>query len=251
MEDNLRSHIKKFSYGCFQTALLYTSNAGQRRIRVHTVAVPVASELSQLYNAADAEAIVALLAKMGVEKGTESSLDDARAAVLNSCSDITKAFCTNFARAGNLSLSESLKLLPYYSLSMVKSRMFRVEGCGSIDMRSFWLTLGRTLPTHLLCNLFSPRLFRLQPGDVRARELSPCLPLSAASLKRDHVLMLDNCRTLWIYFGREVPPPVIDGLFGFRSFDQIDTASVGCAALVTIIAKSKFARWAAAVDPIG
>lgn len=39
--------------------------SGERRIRVHTLSLPVANQLSQIYASADQQAIVALLAKMG------------------------------------------------------------------------------------------------------------------------------------------------------------------------------------------
>ena len=46
-----------------QSALLYTSAGGERRIRVHTHAVPVTSVLSDVVNSVDADAICNLLAK--------------------------------------------------------------------------------------------------------------------------------------------------------------------------------------------
>jgi hypothetical protein len=49
----------------FQTALLYTASDGTRRIRVHTMALPVVATAAEVYGYADPEAIVGLLAKMG------------------------------------------------------------------------------------------------------------------------------------------------------------------------------------------
>ena len=40
---------------------------GERRIRVHTLCLPVTNQLSEVYASADQQAIVALLAKMGKE----------------------------------------------------------------------------------------------------------------------------------------------------------------------------------------
>ena len=41
---------------CMQAALLYTTSSGERRIRVHTVQLPVTSGLNALYEAADIDA---------------------------------------------------------------------------------------------------------------------------------------------------------------------------------------------------
>uniref|UniRef100_A0A453A8G1 Protein transport protein Sec24-like n=1 Tax=Aegilops tauschii subsp. strangulata TaxID=200361 RepID=A0A453A8G1_AEGTS len=49
----------------FQVALLYTSSSGERRIRVHTAAAPVVTDLGEMYRQADTGAIVSVLARIG------------------------------------------------------------------------------------------------------------------------------------------------------------------------------------------
>lgn len=49
----------------FQAALLYTSSRGDRRIRVHTLCLPITSRVSLVHQAADTFAITSMLAKMG------------------------------------------------------------------------------------------------------------------------------------------------------------------------------------------
>lgn len=39
--------------------------SGERRIRVHTLCLPVTNQISEVHAAADQQAIIALLAKMG------------------------------------------------------------------------------------------------------------------------------------------------------------------------------------------
>ena len=55
------------STACFQAALLYTSSKGERRIRVHTLCLPVTTSLQDVFLGADQLAIVGMLAKMGKE----------------------------------------------------------------------------------------------------------------------------------------------------------------------------------------
>jgi hypothetical protein len=47
------------------TTIRYTSSSGERRIRVHTAAAPVVTDLSEMYRQADTGAIVSLLARIG------------------------------------------------------------------------------------------------------------------------------------------------------------------------------------------
>ena len=52
---------------CFQTALLYTSNTGERRIRVLTMSIPVTNSVSELYSNANCKAMATLLMKKGCD----------------------------------------------------------------------------------------------------------------------------------------------------------------------------------------
>ena len=61
IEDSLAS----LSAITFQAALLYTSSKGERRIRVHTLSLPVSGNLNEILSNADQEAAVSLIAKMG------------------------------------------------------------------------------------------------------------------------------------------------------------------------------------------
>jgi len=49
----------------FLTIFRYTASCGERRIRVHTAAAPVVSDLGEMYRQADTGAIVSLLGRLG------------------------------------------------------------------------------------------------------------------------------------------------------------------------------------------
>lgn len=88
---SIEDSLADSSLACFQAALLYTSSKGRwshdtwkyacktllslimdpsvpegkRRIRVHTMCLPVVNQLSDVYAGADVQAITCLLANMG------------------------------------------------------------------------------------------------------------------------------------------------------------------------------------------
>ena len=62
IEEKLGEH-SPFVY--FQAALLYTSSNGERRIRVHTLALPISTDLNVIFSQADQQAVIALVSKMG------------------------------------------------------------------------------------------------------------------------------------------------------------------------------------------
>lgn len=57
------SELKEGDQVYLQAALLYTTTAGERRIRVHTMALPVAGALGQVFRGADLDVQVGLLAR--------------------------------------------------------------------------------------------------------------------------------------------------------------------------------------------
>jgi len=109
---------------CFQAALLYTNSEGERRIRVHTVCLPVTASLPEVMHSADTEAIIGLLSKMAVDRSVASNLSDARDAFINATIDVYNAFkiAQNLpsGQSGQLIAPRSLALLPLYILGLLK-----------------------------------------------------------------------------------------------------------------------------------
>src|SRR5258708_36974866 len=71
-----------------QTAVLYTTCEGERRIRVITLALPTTTNLSELYASADPIAIATSLSSKAVERSMTHKLEDARDALTNRLVDI-------------------------------------------------------------------------------------------------------------------------------------------------------------------
>ena len=75
-----------------QCALLYTTSMGERRIRVHTLAIPVVSDVGQMFKTCDGPAAAAVLAKLAAEKIRTSTLRDTTAILNRKISDILKEY---------------------------------------------------------------------------------------------------------------------------------------------------------------
>lgn len=108
---------------CFQAALLYTSSKAERRIRVHTICLPVTESLTEVMHSADQQCIVGLLSKMAVDRSLSSNLSDARDAFINATVDVFSAFkiAQNLpSGASGLVAPQNLGLLPLYILALLK-----------------------------------------------------------------------------------------------------------------------------------
>lgn len=60
----LESHLQYIQKHLYLTAFLWSP--GERRIRVHTLCLPVANSLSDIFAGADVQAVTGLLASMGM-----------------------------------------------------------------------------------------------------------------------------------------------------------------------------------------
>ena len=99
---------------------------GERRIRVVTSAVPVSSNLSDIFASADQVAIATLLANKAVERSITHKLEDARDALFGKLVEILGAYKASMRAAGagasaQLAISENLKMLPVLILGLLKN----------------------------------------------------------------------------------------------------------------------------------
>ncbi|EDS35483.1 transport protein SEC24 [Culex quinquefasciatus] len=149
---------------CFQAALLYTSSKAERRIRVHTLCIPVTASLSEVMYSADSQCIVGLLSKMAVDRSLTSSLSDARDAFINATVDIFSAFkiAQNLPQnSGSIVAPENLSLLPLYILALLKHTAFRVGTSTRLDDRVFAMSEMKTMPLDQLIRYIYPDFYVL------------------------------------------------------------------------------------------
>lgn len=108
---------------------LWVMYAGERRIRVHTLCLPIASNLADILHGADQQCIVGLLAKMAADRAVQSSLSDAREAFVNVLGDVLSAFrlTQSSNTTGCMLAPASLRLLPLYVLALLKHVSYPVS----------------------------------------------------------------------------------------------------------------------------
>uniref|UniRef100_A0A2K5PBA3 SEC24 homolog B, COPII coat complex component n=1 Tax=Cebus imitator TaxID=2715852 RepID=A0A2K5PBA3_CEBIM len=123
---SIEESLTDTSLVCFQTALLYTSSKGERRIRVHTLCLPVVNSLADVYAGVDVQAAICLLANMAVDRSISSSLSDARDALVNAVVDSLSAYGSTVSNLQHSALMapSSLKLFPLYVLALLKQVAF-------------------------------------------------------------------------------------------------------------------------------
>lgn len=114
---------------CLQCALLYTASCGERRIRVHTLQVPVTHELSDLFKGADGPALLCFLAKAGVDFSLHHTLAETQKTIegrlIAGLREYRIMHSRHFRGANKMIYPESLKFLPLWILALLKSDAIR------------------------------------------------------------------------------------------------------------------------------
>uniref|UniRef100_A0A5B6ZX03 Uncharacterized protein n=1 Tax=Davidia involucrata TaxID=16924 RepID=A0A5B6ZX03_DAVIN len=214
----------------FQCALLYTTVYGQRRIRVSTLSLPCTTMLSSLFRSADLDTQFTCFLKQAASEIPSSPLLQVREQVTNLCINILhsyRKFCATVSSSGQLILPEALKLLPLYTLALMKSTGLRTDG--RIDDRSFWINYVSSLSTTLAIPLVYPRMMAIH--DLNSKEMdesliTPAIPLSSEHVSDEGIYLLENGEDCLIYIGNSADPDMMQQLFGISSVDEIPTQFV-------------------------
>jgi len=201
---------------CLQWALAYTTPAGARRVRVHTLRLPIAESLGALFRGADADALgvvwaAGAAAGLAASGGLAAGREAARGAAVPALASY-RSRCAASAGAGQLILPEALKLAPLAGLALSKSAAWaprtppdeRAVAAGALaagrpPARLARALAPRLLPLHLL--LPCPLTGAPPPGWPSPDGSGPpCpLPLSAEAVDSGGVYLLagDGAGALW------------------------------------------------------
>jgi protein transport protein SEC24 len=217
-----------------QCALLYTASCGERRIRVHTAAVPVVPDLPDLYRAVDGGAMAALLAKLAVEKAYGARLDETRAAIQHKVGLALREFRLMHAAGGGrgggalphtaLIFPPGLRHLALWTLGITKCGALRggprdvaADERTAVGLDIMAASVGGALrlayPALLPLHDPSGEWGRPRPSDGAVLLPAPA-PLATAALDPAGAYLLDNGRVFVLWLGRAVRPDFMAGVFG-------------------------------------
>lgn len=129
--------------------------------------------------------------------------------------------CAAASAQGQLILPEALKLLPLYTLALVKSVGLRTNT--RLDERSQWLHRCGSMSVARAIPLLYPRLFSLRPlfGPLEENEavlplgaLPPTLLVSSEKISLVGMFLIENGEQACLYLGEGADKEVVAELFG-------------------------------------
>lgn len=218
----------------FQSALLYTTASGERRVRCHNLVAGVAETGSEAMKFVDQDAIVTIIAKEAASKIPATSLKDVRGAITEKTVDILAGYRKNFSAShpsGQLVIPENLKEFSMYMLSLIKSRAFK-GGREPSDRRVHDLRLIRSMGALEMSLYLYPRIYsihNLDDADGFANENGHLRMPSASratftKFEDGGAYFIDNGQTCLLWLHAQVSPNLLEDLFGpgFNSLNSLD-----------------------------
>ncbi|KAL6046314.1 Protein transport protein Sec24C [Balamuthia mandrillaris] len=226
------------SMAVLQCALLYTTSKGERRIRVHNISLGCTSVINNVFRGADLYAIANINARKALRHVFHASLAEARNNLVKSTVDPLAAYRKHCASAtsgaSQLILPESLKLLPIYTLSLLKSGLLRIGQDANPDLRVEALQAFNIMSLVSASTIVYPHLFELtqlsEEYDNRDEgeqcPLPPALRLSRESLRDDGIYLMDNGQEMFLWIGGSAPSSALSALFGVESLMDVDSSKL-------------------------
>ncbi|XP_051160951.1 protein transport protein Sec24C-like isoform X4 [Leptopilina boulardi] len=209
-----------------QAALLYTSCAGVRRLRIINLSLRTSSQIAELYRSCDLDAIISFFSKESVFKLLEHSPKAVKENLISRCANILAAYRKNCAApssAGQLILPECMKLLPLYVNCLMKSHAIFGGAEISIDDKSCEIQAVSKMPVHTSVNYFYPRMFALHNLNPQETDLPQTIRCSIDKITDDGCYLLENGIHMFLWLGLGLNAQWVQEVFQVPSVVQIDT----------------------------
>jgi len=209
----------------FQSALLYTTASGERRVRCCNIIASVSDQVKDCMKFVDQDAVYNLIAKEAATKMATAPLKDIRASITEKNVDILAGYRKNFSGShppGQLVLPENLKEFSMYMLSLIKSRAFK-GGNEPTDRRVQDMRMLKGMGALELSLYLYPRMIavhNLAPEDgfpdpdTAHLKMPPSLRASFARVEPGGVYLLDNGQSCFLWLHAQTSPNLLVDLFG-------------------------------------
>ncbi|KAF8707374.1 Sec23/Sec24 trunk domain, partial [Rhizoctonia solani] len=218
LDDRREAHI--------QSATLYTSRTGERRVRVLNIAVQVSTLAANVFKNADLEC------KEALQMMSQRSLTEIRDSISEKCAALLLAYRRNCAASTSptqLILPEAFKTLPVYVLGLLKSRP--LKGSNVItDVRNYHAERLISISTSATMRYLYPRMTAIHdlspnvgfPSEQTGRLVLPSpMPSSYTHMEPHGVYMIENGEDMYIWVGDGVSPQILLDLFNVENWDEI------------------------------
>lgn len=212
---------------CVQCAVLYTSCSGQRRLRVHNLALNACVQMAELFRNCELDTILNVFLKEAVRKVTEDSPKQTKDYLISRSAQILACYrknCAQASSAGQLILPECMKLLPLYINCLIKCDAISGGQEISTDDRSFIMLTALSMDVDSSAAYLYPRLLPLH--DIKPQteyvEIPTAIRCSLERLKEHGVYLIENGLNMFLWIGMNADPEWVQDVFDVPTVARID-----------------------------
>jgi protein transport protein SEC24 len=213
-----------------QTAMLYTSCSGQRRVRILNLSLRSSGQMGELYRSCDLDTIMNFFGKQVMYKILESSGRQVKEAITNKTAQILATYrkhCASPSSAGQLILPECMKLMPLYVNCLIKCDAMSGGPDLTVDDRWFNMHLVITADIPTTLGYFYPRLIPIHT--LADEKLSDDVPIpdqlrcSIEKFAENGAYILENGVYMFLWLGMGLSQTFLSDVFGVQNIAYVNT----------------------------
>merc|ERR1719251_697185 len=166
-DDMLPAQIQsqRNKHAAIQIAMLYLTMRGRVYIRVHTVSLPIVRRIADVFRCVDMDSVLNVSLKQCAQElvspvSSTMTVKAARKSLVNACVDILfvyRRYCASNNAQRQLVLPEALKLLPLFTLGLLKNPLL-ADGV-EIDERAYHISYALHMPCYQSLTYIHPYLY--------------------------------------------------------------------------------------------
>lgn len=235
-----------------QVALLYTTTSGERRLRVHTVAVPSTNSLAELYMRTDVPAVANIFTRMAAEGSKDRNLEELKknqmekvVAGLAKYRDACQQHMPGAAKAVQLLMPNAMALLPLYMHGLGRSPLLNMTASSAFlyrfDDKAALMHAVDTMNVAQTSAMLYPAVIPVYSAANVKSELVKHphgAPPSLTSLPQDGAAVIDDGRSIILWIGAAAIQRFTCDLLGNEVQNAVDSRILG----VELLRRSRSAK---------